>query len=143
MLTGGVSCCSRDSSEHQTARNAMTGGMAGNDLSSAIATTVCEIAAAPSQFYGKRVIVEGCITTDGIERTVLNDKTCPYSGIGPAEGPRLAPGQRFFPEVDKEVCGMFTGVFRATTSIEGITVDTNVLEIDETANLKMTATSGS
>jgi len=114
-----------------------------NSLGSAIATTVCVIAAAPSQFYGKRVTVEGCITTDGIERTVLNDKTCPYSGIGPAEGPRLAPAQRFFPEVDQEVCGTFTGVFHATTSIAGTTMETNVLEIDEIANLKTFAKSGS
>jgi hypothetical protein len=103
---------------------------------SVLRTTVCAIAANPKAFYGKRVTVEGCVTTDGIEHSVLGDKACPYTGIGPAESVKLRPAERFFPQVDKQVCGTFTGVFQATRSIGSIVVDANVLEIEETAHLK-------
>jgi hypothetical protein len=112
---------------------------AGDDSTTATKTTVCAIAATPAQFYDRRVTVDGCITTDGIERTVLHDRACPYTGISPGESVKLPADQRFFPEVEKEVCGTFTGVFRAQTGIGGLTVDTNVLEIDETANLRTIA----
>jgi hypothetical protein len=96
-----------------------------------IKTTVCKIAAAPHAFYKKRVTVEACVTTDGIEHTALTDKDCPYMGIGLTESIRLRPRQRLFPERDKQVCGTFSGVFQASTMIE-----TNVLEVDETSHLR-------
>jgi hypothetical protein len=95
---------------------------------------ICNIAATPRAFYKKRVTVEGCVTTDGLEHTALTDKDCPYTGIGLIESIRLRPQQRFYPDRDKQVCGTFSGIFQASTMIE-----TNVLEIDETANLRTSA----
>jgi hypothetical protein len=99
-------------------------------------TTVCAIAADPRRFYDKRVTVKGCVSTDGIERTVLIDDACPYTGIRPSQTARLRPNQRFESIFGNEICGTFTGTFRSSVSFENIVVDTNVLEIDETANLK-------
>jgi hypothetical protein len=138
LLAGGILHCTRRALTSDTGTNT-PGRTAGDHSTTATRTTVCAIAATPAQFDDKRVTVDGCITTDGIERTVLNDRACPYTGISPGESVKLRADQRFFPEAEKEVCGTFTGVFRAQTGIGGITVDTNVLEIDETANLKITA----
>lgn len=98
-------------------------------------TTICAIAADPRQFYDKRIAVAACVMTDGIERTVLRDQTCPYTGINVTEGGELRPEQRFFPERDKEICGMFTGTFRASVQFEKMVLNTNVLEVDQTAEL--------
>jgi len=93
----------------------------------------------PKKFYGKRVMVDGCVTTDGIEHTVLGNKECPYTSIDAAESAKLHATRRFFPEADKCLCGTFTGVFYESRSLGNLIVDTNVLEIDETANLKTTS----
>jgi len=106
-----------------------------------VRTTICAIAENPHKFYGTRVTVDGCVTTDGIEHTVLGDKTCPYVAIGPVESVKLQPTDRFFPEVDKEVCGTFSGIYQATRSLDNKVVDTNVLEIEETANLRVVSRS--
>ena len=107
-------------------------GMAERRLSGPFRTTVCEISANPKRFYDMRVTVEGCIRTDGLEHTVLYDKKCPHTGIGPLESGKLPAAKRLFPEVGREVCGTFTGTFRAATMI-----DTNVLEIEDAANVKI------
>lgn len=139
LLAGGILQCRTRSSTRDVVTDTPKRPLVSSAWAVPMKTTVCAIVTSPAQFYDKRVTVEGCITTDGIEHTVLYDKECPYSGIGPGESVKLRPEQRFFPEVDKEVCGTFTGEFRATTGIAGITIDTNVLEIDETANLKTSA----
>jgi len=138
LLSAGILHCPSQASKSNT-RTDTAIQPAGDNSTVAIKTTVCAIAATPSQFYDKRVMVDGCITTDGIERTLWNDRACPYTGISPGESVKLRADQRFFPEVEKEVCGTFTGIFRAQTGIGGIAVDTNVLEIDQTANLKTIA----
>jgi hypothetical protein len=106
----------------------------------AVKTTICAIAADPRQFYDKRVIVAGCVTTDGIERTVLQDPACPYIGMHLTESGELRPEQRFFPERGKEICGKFTGVFRASVQFENMVLNTNVLEVEQTANLTTKST---
>jgi hypothetical protein len=128
LLLPSLAQCRRVSTTHPSAPAKPPIAKAGS--SDALSTTVCAIAAEPEEFYGKRVRVDGCVTTDGIEHTVLRDKNCPYVGIGPAESGKLRPDQRFFAEVDKQVCGTFMGVFEASRSLGTMIV------IEETANLK-------
>ena len=127
----GTACQSRSTGEptraHVNARS--------NGIPTAVKTTICAIAADPRQFYDKRVAVAGCVTTDGIERTVLQDRTCPYTGIHLMESGELRPEQRFFPEPGKEICGTFTGTFRASVQFERMVLNTNVLEVEQTAHL--------
>jgi len=94
------------------------------------------IAARPQQFYDKRVTLTGCVTTDGIERTVLIDRTCPYTGIRTSQSAKLRPDQRFLPTIKSDVCGTFTCTFRSVITFNEIVVDTNVLEIDDATDLK-------
>lgn len=102
----------------------------------AIAVPLCSVVDNPSRYDGKRVTVRGCITTDGREYVALSDleRPCRNGGIVPIDAPALRSAQKFHAEVDKKVCGTFTGTFRASTALYD-----RVLEIEETANLKTSA----
>jgi len=105
--------------------------------SNVIRTTVCKIAEDPRPFYEKRVTVEGCVSTDGIERVLLLDNRCPYVGISEIESARLPQSQRFMLDANKRACGTFTGTFHAATMLGKVVVNENVLEIEETSNINV------
>src|SRR5437762_9693751 len=108
-----------------------------NTSTDVLGTTVCKIAAEPSTFYEKHVRVTGCISTDGIERTVLSDRSCPYVGVAVTESEKLQLHQRVYPVVGKEICGTFSGVFKEHTMINHVIVYSNVLELEKTANISV------
>jgi len=89
---------------------------------------LCDVIADPGRFDGKRIAVDGCITTDGREYTVLANRRHPCSGGGivPVEGPDLPSGQRLHLKATEATCGTFKGIFRKTTLVYD-----RVLEIDE------------
>jgi hypothetical protein len=98
-------------------------------------TSICDIASHPAAFYDKTVVIEGCILTDGIERVALIDKSCPNTGISIGESERLLPAQRGILEgVGRpgaaQLCGTFSGTFRAVTKAGNVVVDTDILEVD-------------
>jgi hypothetical protein len=132
ILSSIVQCRGR-STAHTVSKDARASRVTS---SAPLRATVCSIVTNPEKFYGKRVMVDGCVTTDGIEHTVLGNKECPYTGIDAAESAKLHADQRFSPKFDKNLCGTFTGVFHKSRSLGNLIVDTNVLEIEETANLR-------
>jgi hypothetical protein len=101
-----------------------------------IRTTVCEISTNPRKFYNQRLTVSGCVSSDGVEHTALTDMSCPYTGISPAQSATLPEEQRFTPSINSDVCGTFTGTFRDALVFQKVIIDTNVLVIEQTANLK-------
>ncbi|HEX6159926.1 MAG TPA: hypothetical protein VF111_07155 [Thermoanaerobaculia bacterium] len=97
-------------------------------------TTICEIASHPERFIGKRVVVDGCIESDGQEYTVLTQFSgyCDAGGLSPNTSPDFRPAEGFYPEPDERTCGTFAGVFRGPNML-----NTRVLEIDDAQNVRI------
>jgi hypothetical protein len=95
-------------------------------------TTVCMLAKDPGKFDGRRVTVDGCISTDGQEHSSLMDSEaeCPSGVLVPVESKDLPSVQRPRADADTIVCGTFVGTFHASTPLYE-----RVLEIDETTTL--------
>lgn len=108
--------------------------MGGDKKSVHLHTSLCEVASNPAAFYDKNIVIYGCILTDGKERVALIDKACPHTGISLGESDKLNPEQRNVLESigrkdARQLCGMFSGTFRASTKVGNIVIDTNVLEV--------------
>ena len=101
----------------------------------ALVVPLCAIVENAALYDGKRVAVNGCVTTDGNEHVVLSnhDNPCPNGGLVPIDALTLRPEERYEAERGKKVCGTFTGTFRAST-----TLYKRVLEVEETSNLTTT-----
>lgn len=97
-------------------------------------TTICEIALAPERFVGKRVVVEGCITSDGQEYTALTQRVgyCDAGGLSPSKSPEYKPAEWFYPKPDERACGTFAGVFRGPDML-----NSRVLEIEDAENVQI------
>ena len=95
-------------------------------------TTVCMLAKDPGKFDGRRVKVDGCISTDGQEHSSLMDSEveCPSGGLVPVESKDLPSVQRPRANADTIVCGTFVGTFHASTPLYD-----GVLEVEETTAL--------
>lgn len=95
-------------------------------------TTICEIASKPERFVGKRVVVAGCITSDGFEHIALTqaDQYCDAGGLSPGKSPHFNSPQWFYPRPDEKACGIFAGVFRGSDLLQ-----VRVLEIDGAQNV--------
>lgn len=96
--------------------------------------TICEIASDPERFIGKRVIVEGCITSDGQEYTALTQIIgyCDAGGLSPNKSPDYRPAEWFYPRPDEKACGTFAGVFRGPNIF-----NSRVIEIDDARNVRI------
>lgn len=97
-------------------------------------TTICAISRSPLSFDGRRVSVNGCITTDGYEYVILSDRDhCASGALVPIESTKLPLAQQYSAKVkiDQRVCGIFTGTFRLKTAVYH-----RVLEVESTSNLK-------
>lgn len=104
-------------------------------VSQPLRTSICEVASHPAAFYDKTIVVHGCVSTDGIERNLMVDKACPHVGISVGESEKLLPVQRTILEGIArpgagELCGVFSGTFRAETRVGSIVVNTDILEVD-------------
>jgi hypothetical protein len=97
-------------------------------------TTICEIAMDPQRFIGKRVVVDGCITSDGQEYTVLTqvDGHCDAGGMSPGMSPDYRPTEWVYPKPDEKACGTFAGVFRGPDML-----NSRVLEIGDAQNVRI------
>jgi hypothetical protein len=121
--------CAKDSTTAQP-RSTEDGSKA------ALHVPLCTLVANPSGYDGKRVAVEGCVTTDGREYIALSDLTnpCDHGGMVPVDAPTLRAEHRFEAEPGKKVCGTFVGTFRVSTLFYD-----RVLEVEETSNLRTSA----
>jgi hypothetical protein len=85
-----------------------------------IAVTICELNANPTTFDGKLIIFKAEFESDGIERSLLIDKSCPDK-TGPLPYvPDGSPGAKAFDDaietgrpgtLDKTITATFTGIF--------------------------------
>ncbi len=84
------------------------------------AVTICELNADPTSFDGKLVVFKAEFESDGIERSLLIDKSCPDK-TGPLPYvPDGSPGAKAFNDaiwigqpgtLDKRITAKFTGIF--------------------------------
>lgn len=92
-----------------------------------IAVTICELSANPTNFDGKLVIFKAGFESDGIERSLLIDKSCPDK-TGPLPYvPDGSPGAKAFDDaiwigvpitLDRTITATFTGVFHYVSKPE-------------------------
>jgi hypothetical protein len=99
-----------------------------------IQTSICAVASNPVAFYDKNILVYGCLSSDGIERNGLIDEACPHTGISVSESEKLSPEQRtILRGIGRrgagQLCGMFSGTFRASTRLGNVIVNTDILEV--------------
>lgn len=94
-------------------------------------TRICTVVKEPNRFDGKRVAVNGCVTTDGFEHVSLSDPAgCEFGALVPIDSVKLPPNQRYVLEPNERLCGLFTGTFRAATVVYD-----RVLEVENATNL--------
>jgi hypothetical protein len=101
-----------------------------------ITVPLCTVVENPAAYDGKRVTINGCVTTDGREYVVLSnlEKPCSRGGLVPVETLALRREQRFDAQPGQKVCGTFTGTFRASNGLFD-----RVLEVEETFGLTRSA----
>jgi len=90
-----------------------------------VETTICDVARRPNKYDHKLVRLSAVVESDGIEHTVLIDKSCPTSGIEPsfpagvADSPEVRELHRAVfaagraGTAGKRVSATFSGVFRS------------------------------
>ena len=97
--------------------------------------TICEIASHPERFVGQRVVVEGCITTDGQEYSALTQaEYCAAGGLSPNRSPDYGPKEWSYLKPGQKACGTFAGTFRGLNMF-----NSRVLEIDDAQNVRITS----
>jgi hypothetical protein len=84
--------------------------------------TVCDLTVRPGAYQGKHVQMAGSVLSDGIERTVVSNDTCPDHGVTPEfpDTPNPDPGVVALQDAiftgrpgafNKSITAVFTGTF--------------------------------
>ena len=96
-----------------------------------IVRPLCMVLSNPARYDGTRITVRGCVTTGNREYVFLGDPSRRCGTMVPLDSPSLRSADRYTPEADKVVCGVFTGTFRISRVL-----GEPVLEVDSTSELK-------